>query len=121
MSRAKTWICTRRLGGLRCGAINQPRTRICHTCGKPKPTRRKPAHLAALDQPYETFVEINGGDFCFLCGALPKPGRRLDRDHCHRTGVGRGLLCHRCNRALPNWVTSQWLRKAAHYLERTEP
>jgi hypothetical protein len=117
--KARTWTCPRSIGGLRCGAINQPRTRKCHTCGKPRPARRKAEHLRALEQPYETFVEINGGDFCFLCLRTPSPGRRLDRDHDHRTGIGRGLLCHRCNRALPSWVTPQWLRRAAHYLERT--
>jgi hypothetical protein len=34
------------------------------------------------------------------CGNTPKT-RRLDIDHNHRTGQTRGLLCSRCNRALP--------------------
>jgi hypothetical protein len=25
-------------------------------------------------------------------------------------------LCHRCNRALPNWITVSWLLRAALYL-----
>ena len=29
----------------------------------------------------------------------------------------RGLLCHRCNRALAGWITPDWLRAAAEYLE----
>lgn len=117
--KARTWTCQRRLGGLRCGGINQPRARTCHTCGKPRPPKRRPKHLAALTLTYEQYVEINGGDFCFICLKPRGEGRRLDRDHCHRSGQPRGLLCHRCNRLLPSWVTPQWLRRAAYYLERT--
>jgi hypothetical protein len=117
--KARPWTCPRVIGGLRCGGINQPRTRTCHTCGKPRPARRRPKHLAALQTPYEEYVQINGGEHCFICGRAPSASRRLDRDHCHATGVPRGLLCARCNRALPGWVTPQWLRRAAFYLERT--
>ncbi|VVB52886.1 Recombination endonuclease VII [uncultured archaeon] len=33
---------------------------------------------------------------CFICGRKP-PGRRLATDHCHTSGLVRGLLCNRCN------------------------
>lgn len=119
MARAKTWTCPRQLGGLRCGAINPARTRKCHTCGKPRPPRRRPKHLTALTLTYEDYITVNGGDFCFLCHRERADGdRHFDRDHDHRTGQPRGLLCHRCNRALASWVTPQWLRRAAYYLER---
>lgn len=119
MSRARPWICPRQVGGLKCGGINQPRARKCHTCGKPRPPRRRPKHLAALTRTYEEYVALNGGEFCFICMRPPAPGgRRLDRDHDHKSGEPRGLLCVRCNRALPSWVTPQWLRRAAYYLER---
>lgn len=38
------------------------------------------------------------GDACAICGTPPTPGRGLCVDHCHTTGVVRGLLCSRCNR-----------------------
>jgi hypothetical protein len=114
---SRQWICNRQIGGLRCGGVNQPRTRKCHTCGKPRPPRRRPKHLAALTRTYQEYILLNGGETCGICGAQPKT-RRLDRDHDHHTGEPRGLLCVRCNRALPGWIDSQWLRSAIRYLER---
>jgi hypothetical protein len=54
------------------------------------------------------------GPACQICGNVPKRG--LDQDHDHRSGVTRGWLCHRCNRALPVWVTPEWLFEAFLYL-----
>lgn len=77
--------------------------------------------MAALDIPYEVYVEINGGEHCALCGIGRSESRRLDRDHDHRTGQPRGLLCWRHNKLLG---TADWsvtlLRAAADYLERAE-
>ena len=54
------------------------------------------------------------GPACQICGNVPKRG--LDQDHDHKTNRTRGWLCHRCNRALPSWVTAEWLLDAAYYL-----
>ena len=85
-----------------------------------KPARtgksRTPAHREVLKVPYEAWVEAFG-EQCGICGAGRK-SRNLDRDHDHRTGEARGLLCHRCNRALPNWMTVEWLSAAMIYLAR---
>ena len=116
---ARAWTCRRTTGGARCGHINPPRTRKCGLCGKPRPARRRAKHLIALDADYAQFVELNGGNRCGICGRPPSLRRRLDRDHDHRTGKPRGLLCARCNRALPSWVSATWLKAAAAYLERT--
>lgn len=79
--------------------------------------------MAALDLTYEQYVEINGGEHCGICGRqrgeLPNPGRRLDRDHNHRSGKPRGLLCREDNRKLKHWMTLDWLLAAVAYLERT--
>ncbi len=79
--------------------------------------KRKPKHLKALEVAYEDYIALNGGENCGICGALRKT-KRLDRDHDHRTGKPRGLLCHRCNRALPAWMTPAWMVKATAYLDR---
>jgi hypothetical protein len=99
-----------------CGAVNSNRVTYCHRCLKRKPAKRKPRHMAALEITYEQYVELNGGEHCAICGRGPG-SRRLDRDHDHLTGKPRGLLCHRDNRQLPSWVTPDWLRAAAAYLE----
>lgn len=79
-------------------------------------SRRKPrrAQLGLTIEGYEELLAEQGGG-CAICGARPK-SRRLDTDHDHRTGAVRGLLCHRCNRALPSWVTISWLVNAIAYL-----
>jgi hypothetical protein len=48
-----------------------------------------------------------------------RPYVRLSVDHCHTTGRVRGLLCHRCNRAIGLLGDSvDLLRQAIDYLER---
>lgn len=96
-----------------------PRIKQRCDCGRARPAPRKPAHRAALEAPYEEWVERFGGEVCGICGRSPSARRRLDRDHCHGTGEPRGLLCARCNRALPSFVTVSWLEAAADYLRRT--
>lgn len=114
------WTCQRQLGGEKCAHRNPIRKKKCEMCGKPRPARRVPAHRSALEVPYAAYVGLMGVEVCGICGRPPTRTRRLDRDHDHNTGKPRGLLCARCNRALPRWITPEWLRKAAEYLERTQ-
>ena len=56
----------------------------------------------------ETFHEmrVRQNDCCLICHTNPYKGnngyttRGLSVDHCHVTGKIRGLLCHKCNRAI---------------------
>jgi epoxyqueuosine reductase QueG len=109
---ARTWRCGA------CLSVNQPRTRRCAACLKARPKKRRPAHLKALELPYEQYVVLNGGNVCGICQTAATGTRRLDRDHDHKTATPRGLLHARCNRALPSWVTPEWLEAAAAYLRR---
>jgi hypothetical protein len=98
-----------------------PRIKRKCKCGAARPASRRPKHTEALKLPYEFYVELNGGEFCGICDKLPSARRKLDRDHCHKgDGYARGLLCGRCNRAIPNWMTAEWLDLAAAYLRKTE-
>jgi hypothetical protein len=78
-----------------------------------KPTRAKA--LGVTDAEYARLLAAQDGH-CALCPNTPKT-RRLHVDHDHATGRVRGLLCYRCNRALPNYVDAVWLGKAMHYCD----
>lgn len=55
---------------------------------------------------------------CEVCGGRDE-GKRLALDHCHETGVVRGMLCQRCNTAIGQMRDDpSLLRRAAAYLEQ---
>lgn len=109
---ARVWTCQG------CGT-RLPRVRQKCDCGRSRPKARVPKHRAILEQrPYQWWVD-GFGEVCGICGNPPKEGRKLHRDHDHRTGEPRGLLCFRCNAALRSYMTVDWLRRALAYLSRT--
>lgn len=60
------------------------------------------------------------GNVCAIC-KRDNPGTKhhWHTDHCHETGVVRGILCHPCNSYLVRrGATPNILRAAADYLER---
>lgn len=64
---------------------------------------------------YDRMLAMQGG-VCKICKNSPGK-RRLDIDHCHQTGLVRGLICHKCNRAI-GWFNEDIARmvNAIHYL-----
>lgn len=53
---------------------------------------------------YELLHQMQNG-LCYICrlperGGKTDRGRRLAVDHCHKTGLIRGLLCSKCNGSL---------------------
>ena len=51
---------------------------------------------------YETMLKVQNGK-CAICSSISSGWIRSDKfciDHCHETGIIRGLLCHPCNIAL---------------------
>jgi hypothetical protein len=73
---------------------------------------------------YDKLIILQKG-LCGICG-LPETSlnsrgvmRRLANDHCHKTGVNRGLLCIRCNTSIERLDSVPgWAEKAASYLEK---
>ena len=110
---ARLWTCPK------CKVKNERRFTKCRAegCTGRKRKVSRPAHLSALDEPYEVWVE-RYGEQCGICGAKPAPKKKLQRDHDHETGEPRGLLCFRCNRFLTRWMTIPWLEAAIRYLRR---
>lgn len=111
---ARFWTCGR------CKARWPRTTQRCQTpdCNRKRPAARKPSHRAVLDVPYEEWV-ARFGERCGICGRGPGT-RRLHRDHDHRTGEIRGLLCFPCNSALRPYMTEEWLESALEYVRRAK-
>lgn len=115
VSRRRVWTCRK------CRA-QWPRTITnCRTdgCTGRKPRAQPNSSTTALAIPYEDYVRLNGGEHCGICGRVPDFGRKLHRDHDHRTAEPRGVLCFQCNHRLRVGITLGWLRLAVRYLERT--
>ena len=56
---------------------------------------------------------------CAICGLPPKSGELLHIDHCHITGLFRGLLHVKCNTQLAAVEDEIFRQQAIEYLERT--
>jgi hypothetical protein len=81
--------------------------------------RQNPIHTKLLRDNrhlYEEMLKAQGGH-CALCPRRPKPTRRLDMDHNHKTMKIRGLLCVPCNRTVRDWMTPEWAEKLKKYLK----
>lgn len=64
----------------------------------------------------KAYDDLLNTEECMICNENRKP---FHVDHCHITNKYRGILCHKCNRAIgffnDNPIT---LRKAADYLDK---
>ena len=59
------------------------------------------------------------GQVCYICRRANGKRKRLSVDHCHRTGVVRGLLCTACNRNVLGHLrdSPEAMLRAAEYLK----
>jgi hypothetical protein len=120
------WTCTRRHSGYRCGHRNERKYRYCRSCGKPRPAHvGRKSNATRIDETYAQYV-ARVGETCGICGRRAgEPGVTgkpivLVRDHEHRTGRVRGLLCQYDNRKLGAHLSLAWARAVVAYLERYE-
>lgn len=112
-----------------CGHLNEPRsTRYCAGCHKlTRPPKRSPKHRAVLaalsmDDAAALSLAMHGGRLwdCASCGREREPGKRRYRDHDHRSGAFRGLLCFQCNRLVLAASSLGALLATLRYLVRAE-
>lgn len=93
--------------------IGHKAAKICKTCA---PNMRF-ANLIAkygVSKPIWDEMEKRQNGRCALC---PKPLQFVD--HCHKTGIVRGLLCPLCNTALACIeADSSWASRAVEYIQR---
>ena len=68
---------------------------------------------------YDSILNSQGG-VCAICeSGVSDVDRRFHVDHCHKSGVVRGILCGRCNRAIGQFGDDPDLcDRAAEYLRR---
>jgi hypothetical protein len=65
---------------------------------------------------YDRLFEMQKG-LCAICSKVDGRGRSLSVDHCHKTGLVRGLLCSKCNLTLGTFEDdSSRFQSAADYL-----
>jgi hypothetical protein len=68
---------------------------------------------------YAALLASQGGR-CAVCGTSDPGKQTWHIDHCHKTGVVRGVLCGRCNRSIGAFEDDpELLAKAVAYLTRS--
>jgi hypothetical protein len=83
---------------------------------------RKSKVKKKFDMSWDDYLAMESvkGSVCWICGTDdPGRGRKsMCVDHCHSTGVVRGLLCFDCNEAIGRFDDDvELLLKAIEYLE----
>lgn len=76
-------------------------------------------HYGMSEKDYNSLYKKQSGK----CGICSQHSRSFTRilcvDHCHKTGVVRGLLCYKCNAALGGFKDNKkLLLKAINWLEK---
>lgn len=110
-----------------CGAEveRKPGKAVCDVCKKDpranqgEKDRRRTLRKYGVDQNwYDATLAAQGGR-CAIC-STDQPGRpSWSIDHCHSTGVARGLLCNHCNTAIGLMRDDpEVMRRAIEYLTR---
>lgn len=89
----------------------------CRSCESKKSRNRRIKRTYGLNIDFFEAMRLGQNGVCAICGLRPKRGSHLVIDHCHNTGVVRGLLCGKCNTGLGQFDEDlDLLASAASYL-----
>lgn len=84
--------------------------------------RKRLRRFALTPEQYEAVLSAQAGRCAVCLGTQPNGRGTWHIDHCHVTGVVRGLLCHHCNVGLGNFRDDPAnLLRAREYLLRYQP
>jgi hypothetical protein len=93
----------------------------CPQCQRWRQGKRKGQRQRARERRLQELSNGNkrfNPEACAICGKPPSSSRALSLDHCHNTGIIRGLLCDPCNRGLGLFQDSvSHLNNAIGYLQ----
>jgi hypothetical protein len=88
------------------GDIYYGQCKTCHREGA-RASRYKLLYNITVEE-YERILAFQDGK-CAICQKSAEAGKhKLAVDHCHISGLIRGLLCWRCNKALGCFEDDQW-------------
>lgn len=106
----------------RCKSRTDGRSATCKECWSEYVAKRTLASKYGLSvDDFDTMLQKQGGG-CAICGhavGILHRGKRLRLcvDHCHQTGVVRGILCNGCNTGIGSLKDDpNLLERAAEYL-----
>ena len=98
-----------------------------HSSPKGKINRRKHSRRSIFKIRYGITLEKQAnrleaqGGKCGICKTSDFGERGPHTDHCHKTGVFRGVLCFRCNAGLGSFRdNTEFLEAAIKYLQQAE-
>lgn len=69
--------------------------------------RRRPSSYHGLNYYERQELIVTAGERCGICGTTDPRGAGWQVDHCHATGLIRGLLCYPCNVGLGYFADSE--------------
>lgn len=80
---------------------------VCH--------RRRLTHHGITEEQYQLLKAFNHGK-CHICGGDLSIREHID--HCHKTGIIRGLLCVQCNTAIGSFEDNPiFMQRAMQYIQ----
>src|SRR3990172_1836935 len=118
-ARVKRWGYKQNLKGLcrQCNRLKTSDGQLCEWHLQQRKDERLQKLYGLSRKDFDAIAKSQLGR-CSICSrSVP-----LHVDHCHDSGIIRGLLCNNCNNGLGRFKSnSEWLERAALYMRRYYP
>ena len=99
---------------------NNNRQRYCRKCVPNKVAADRLRFYGISQRDYDRMI-IEQNNSCAICKVdfLSLKNHQIHIDHCHDTGITRGILCGRCNYGMVFVDLDGWISSASEYKSRT--